>query len=170
MKFLSTWLRNDGRTVSPRPPPGLLNEVPEHMAQECGIREARGRHHRPSSMKFLSTWLRNNVVSRRACCMTRSSMKFLSTWLRNGCRRRLWPPRSSLLNEVPEHMAQECERHQGHRHRQGLSSMKFLSTWLRNEAAHRQHLDQLHSSMKFLSTWLRNHGAWLSLGGTLVPQ
>ena len=36
----------------------LLNEVPEHMAQEFGAAELPS-FHMLSSMKFLSTWLRN---------------------------------------------------------------------------------------------------------------
>ena len=62
----------------------ILNEVPEHMAQECFPSLARRRWSERSSMKFLSTWLRNLPRSSRLIVFTRlSSMKFLSTWLRN---------------------------------------------------------------------------------------
>ena len=108
-------------------------------------------------MKFLSTWLRNIVVGVHGGVFAASSMKFLSTWLRNmtpPCRA---PWATALLNEVPEHMAQEYYppvevRRVGHG-----SSMKFLSTWLRNIASHmgQEHAER-SSSMKFLSTWLRN--------------
>ena len=59
----------------------VLNEVPEHMAQEF-------------------------FLARALLSLGSSSMKFLSTWLRNALPRR---PRHGLavLNEVPEHMAQE---------------------------------------------------------------
>ena len=61
MKFLSTWLRNrvstgDQTTDLQR----VLNEVPEHMAQEY-LLPVDGPAGELSSMKFLSTWLRNNV-------------------------------------------------------------------------------------------------------------
>ena len=60
----------------------LLNEVPEHMAQE-----------------FEHSGDVGGIVG--------SSMKFLSTWLRNN-RMGLWRgPMLPVLNEVPEHMAQE---------------------------------------------------------------
>ena len=134
----------------------------------------------PSSMKFLSTWLRNHGGSRSAGGLNMSSMKFLSTWLRDvGCVM-LTPLSATILNEVPEHMAQECApagrgaavrlilnevpehmaqeswcslpmRHRWH------SSMKFLSTWLRNlRSDQSQSQFAITSSMKFLSTWLRN--------------
>ena len=59
-----------------------------------------------SSMKFLSTWLRNAGLEVRHAGFDFSSMKFLSTWLRNSCTIR-GRRRTCLLNEVPEHMAQE---------------------------------------------------------------
>ena len=61
-------------------------------------------------MKFLSTWLRNLKLLHVTDETTTSSMKFLSTWLRNVIP---WFPlvlRQCLLNEVPEHMAQESQR------------------------------------------------------------
>ena len=60
-----------------------------------------------------------------------------------------------ILNEVPEHMAQEFPYGVGFFLRQ-VSSMKFLSTWLRNQRVHDPPLVDRRSSMKFLSTWLRN--------------
>ena len=60
----------------------VLNEVPEHMAQEL----ARSGQH-------------DAVVE--------SSMKFLSTWLRNHSLCLLCVRDTIVLNEVPEHMAQE---------------------------------------------------------------
>ena len=62
-------------------------------------------------MKFLSTWLRNVVDgegSRFDCRL--SSMKFLSTWLRNIQPAARHVVVIQLLNEVPEHMAQESGR------------------------------------------------------------
>ena len=60
-------------------------------------------------MKFLSTWLRNSHRDRHDFGVAgRSSMKFLSTWLRNLEKRGREASRSFFLNEVPEHMAQEC--------------------------------------------------------------
>ena len=62
----------------------VLNEVPEHMAQEFVKFAKRVDFILQSSMKFLSTWLRNFLVAvdGRAAFEV-SSMKFLSTWLRN---------------------------------------------------------------------------------------
>ena len=83
MKFLSTWLRNVKRNTRLTTAYAILNEVPEHMAQEYEMLETTNSPVNPSSMKFLSTWLRN-------------------------CRCPPFHPASSLvLNEVPEHMAQE---------------------------------------------------------------
>ena len=60
----------------------VLNEVPEHMAQELRKILHDVRRSGLSSMKFLSTWLRN---------------------FRPATIRRI----RDVLNEVPEHMAQE---------------------------------------------------------------
>ena len=63
-------------------------------------------------MKFLSTWLRNCFVTIavRAHCLP-SSMKFLSTWLRNAVANHQYALSAvHILNEVPEHMAQEYPR------------------------------------------------------------
>ena len=57
MKFLSTWLRNVAPHAMP-PGPQILNEVPEHMAQELAQLVITPCTY-VSSMKFLSTWLRN---------------------------------------------------------------------------------------------------------------
>ena len=65
------------------PPPTLLNEVPEHMAQEF------------------------QLVRVGALCPHGSSMKFLSTWLRNFTGFWRFDMLDDVLNEVPEHMAQE---------------------------------------------------------------
>ena len=131
MKFLSTWLRN---------------------GFGFGITAARVM----SSMKFLSTWLRNldhTVVQGHR--IRQSSMKFLSTWLRNAEQGQTVEEAAHVLNEVPEHMAQEsllvgvdCPRKR--------SSMKFLSTLLRNSPIKGPRGRVSESSMKFLSTWLRN--------------
>ena len=65
MKFLSTWLRNtvdvpgDGQHGL-----AILNEVPEHMAQEFQKFASGGLFAGYSSMKFLSTWLRNIMPTR----------------------------------------------------------------------------------------------------------
>ena len=155
----------------------LLNEVPEHMAQECGLTPRVASLETQSSMKFLSTWLRNSCsflhwwgnefLNEVPEHMAQESHFLLS---------RLQPLK--LLNEVPEHMAQESV---GVRHADSHvpSSMKFLSTWLRNRRSTRmvsspailnevpEHMAQEYeqhettirtrlSSMKFLSTWLRN--------------
>ena len=61
-------------------------------------------------------------------------MKFLSTWLRNLCLWFLSYAMSTLLNEVPEHMAQELPVAEEPVELVD-SSMKFLSTWLRNRVA-----------------------------------
>ena len=132
MKFLSTWLRNTERIDSPLPRHSLLNEVPEHMAQEFGFVQGGCVDAEDSSMKFLSTWLRNGLLIAQIRGRQRSSMKFLSTWLRNRRGFLDADTLGTLLNEVPEHMAQESDRRPS-----GLagcrgSSMKFLSTWLRN--------------------------------------
>ena len=83
MKFLSTWLRN--RLTA---------------ASKWGIDA--------SSMKFLSTWLRNSLIRKYGAWLAiPSSMKFLSTWLRNiGWLIDRYQV-TTVLNEVPEHMAQE---------------------------------------------------------------
>ena len=88
----------------------VLNEVPEHMAQESVKFAKRVDFILQSSMKFLSTWLRNFLVAvdGRAAFEV-SSMKFLSTWLRNRGGRGV-SPAPGILNEVPEHMAQESVR------------------------------------------------------------
>ena len=88
-------------------PWSLLNEVPEHMAQEFSIPIREQGIGRVSSMKFLSTWLRN--ADNHPC-----------------------HAHTCLLNEVPEHMAQEFEFFGGGFIQLVESSMKFLSTWLRN--------------------------------------
>ena len=86
-------------------------------------------------------------------------MKFLSTWLRNDALKDGVISPTSLLNEVPEHMAQEFE--QGQFQIAFIdSSMKFLSTWLRNFGAGGGFQRGGGSSMKFLSTWLRNTASW----------
>ena len=59
-------------------------------------------------------------------------MKFLSTWLRNIAKRHGLGRLERVLNEVPEHMAQEFRLGAECGLRRGESSMKFLSTWLRN--------------------------------------
>ena len=61
----------------------VLNEVPEHMAQEWRVAQTVAAVPHRSSMKFLSTWLRNDIT-----------MPPVST-------------PAAFLNEVPEHMAQE---------------------------------------------------------------
>ena len=83
MKFLSTWLRNWARRTGHTRHRLILNEVPEHMAQELrALGAVEGQ--RPSSMKFLSTWLRNQDAELVVAVLVLSSMKFLSTWLRNS--------------------------------------------------------------------------------------
>ena len=79
------------------------------MAQESCLQLAWGSLDR-SSMKFLSTWLRNACLGEEAVGAGESSMKFLSTWLRNHLGRGLADGNTPLLNEVPEHMAQEYAR------------------------------------------------------------
>ena len=98
-------------TKARRTHPAFLNEVPEHMAQECQAQLPQMLLAIHSSMKFLSTWLRNRVQSaRQGRGGGGSSMKFLSTWLRNFRACHQWYAWNRFLNEVPEHMAQEFTR------------------------------------------------------------
>ena len=48
--------------------PAILNEVPEHMAQEWHVHTG-GLVGDGSSMKFLSTWLRNSANVSHSCSM-----------------------------------------------------------------------------------------------------
>ena len=110
MKFLSTWLRNRRGFLDADTLGTLLNEVPEHMAQESDRRPSGLAGCRGSSMKFLSTWLRNCGIGLRGPCRWRSLLNEVPEHMAQEsarARRRIRPPRH-LLNEVPEHMAQEC--------------------------------------------------------------
>ena len=148
----------------------FLNEVPEHMAQEFDYLCQGGVHAAFSSMKFLSTWLRNGASSNSGTATSRSSMKFLSTWLRNF-RFSVNKNLRSILNEVPEHMAQEFFRAAGRHDDACPSSMKFLSTWLRNSAVPMPFACRGgRSSMKFLSTWLRNWRFRARVPADCAPQ
>ena len=86
----------------------------------------------PSSMKFLSTWLRNFWctlgVSVIDCLLNEVPEHMAQEWL----RRSLQHLKCNVLNEVPEHMAQEFDVPGDGQHGLANSSMKFLSTWLRN--------------------------------------
>ena len=106
MKFLSTWLRN-------RVPAGwrrrwsLLNEVPEHMAQEWT--SDTSPRARSTLLNEVPEHMAQEYLAEpfRVLDAAQSSMKFLSTWLRNfryESNKALW---TLVLNEVPEHMAQE---------------------------------------------------------------
>ena len=109
MKFLSTWLRNRRGFLDADSPRTLLNEVPEHMAQEfshwwgnaCSFLPLLNEVPEHMAQEFLHVSEHRQRVT--------SSMKFLSTWLRNHAHTRHNAPGCGILNEVPEHMAQEFE-------------------------------------------------------------
>ena len=110
MKFLSTWLRNvDSMPVVSVYANGILNEVPEHMAQESlwwvvGMQVAPAL----SSMKFLSTWLRNESIRLSAGThLVRILNEVPEHMAQESPPCRLCSASPCLLNEVPEHMAQE---------------------------------------------------------------
>ena len=135
----------------------LLNEVPEHMAQEFAVRRAQPVRRTRSSMKFLSTWLRNLLDLRvDARDRGRSSMKFLSTWLRNRRSAAMCGVHRRVLNEVPEHMAQESARFSTRRARTHTVLNEVPEHMAQEFAVTLAGDETILSSMKFLSTWLRN--------------
>ena len=88
-------------------PWSLLNEVPEHMAQEFSIPIREQGIGRVSSMKFLSTWLRNadNHPCHAHTCLLNEVPEHMAQ--ESPCEASRPTRPATLLNEVPEHMAQE---------------------------------------------------------------
>ena len=84
----------------------VLNEVPEHMAQES-------RNAITGSLPSILNEVPEHMAQESGCSAT--------------C-----PASTNFLNEVPEHMAQEFRDTFVGVLVFGDSSMKFLSTWLRN--------------------------------------